>query len=152
MRRNLKVRRVDELPNDPKKLSLRQVGLKLEQAEIAQESSDYEKLLKERHVLTIAYDDIKQTRGFAKADQDEIYYHWKHHQHQGKDYKPYEKKYWELEEEIARLGKEVEKAAAELKIVADKVAKYDNEAGALGEGQRRLFCPVADYRAALGDD
>jgi len=133
---------VDRLPDDPAKLSVKQMQLKLEQAEIAQESAEYKKLSVENHNLRIAADDVTQARVFAKADQDEIYYLWKHAQHGGHDYKVEEAKYWELEKKMEGLGYKVQAAEDRVDAVQQRLQVYD---GAVATWQKA----IEDYYAPL---
>src|SRR5579885_2499172 len=65
----------DPVPDD--QLSMRRIRLKIEDAEVKMESKEFEQLQEELKKRTIALNDAKQRTGFAKADEDEVFYVWK---------------------------------------------------------------------------
>ena len=58
--------------------SRRNIRLKIEQAEIQMEGEECRDAMQALKALEITRSDVNQQFGFAKADQDEIYYEWKH--------------------------------------------------------------------------
>ena len=117
---------VSELPDAPEEVSLKQMRLKLEHAEIAREAPEYKKQSRELKRRQIELDDITQQRGFAKADQDEIYYLWKHALHGGHDYATYETEYWSLADRITVLGHEVAAAQVQVDEIQEQVSVYND--------------------------
>ncbi len=133
---------VDALPDDPEKLSVKQLKLKLERAKIARENKEYAALKKELTEKEIILQDALQDKGFTKADQDELYYLWKHDQHQKLDYKPKEKKYWELEKLIEEKSKQVAEAEQGVAAVKKKLAAYDDVVTKWEKAIEKYYAPL----------
>lgn len=111
-------------PLSDDQLSLRRIRLKIEEAEVRMDGKEYQDALKELKKRGIELSDAKQDLGFAKADQDEVFYEWKHALLQGhdKEAEEREKQYYELENRIVELKKTVagkEDWVAEVQKVLD---------------------------------
>lgn len=90
----------------------------LESDEFAQAQAD----VKEKKKLLY---DSSQNLQFAKADQDELFYVWKHAQHEGHPFEEYKKQYDELEQKIVKLKAEQAKAEADELAAEEKLAKLN---------------------------
>ncbi len=133
---------VDQLPDEPEKLSRRMVRLKLEKAQIGLALPEYKKAKAELKQRQIELTDIKEEKGFAKADQDEVYYEWKHALHAGKPHQEWEKKYWELEERIKVSGGEVEKAEQRVATVQQVVDRFEEEVEKWEKAESNYFASL----------
>ncbi len=113
--------RRDKLP-DPVaegQMSLRKIRLKAEEAQVKMEGPEFKKADQESAKRKIALSDAKQNFGFVKADQDEVFYEWKHaleenHAHEAEVKK---KEYYDLQKRIEDLKKIVDEKEAALKEI-----------------------------------
>ncbi len=117
----------DPVPDD--QLSLRRIRLKIEEAEIRMDGKEYKDALEELKRRGIELFDAKQDLGFAKADEDEDFYEWKHALLQGheKEAEERKKQYYDLENRIAGLKKVVEAKEARVAEVQKGLDTYQSE-------------------------
>ncbi|MBI4373940.1 MAG: c-type cytochrome, partial [Deltaproteobacteria bacterium] len=140
-------KRRDQIPMAPEReedLSLRQIRLKIEEAEVAREGIEYRRAGKELQERKNRLSDAKQNQGFTKADQDEIFYEWKHALEEKK-----EEEAAYFKEEYEFLGgkidghkekvKELEGAVAEVQSTIDR---YDLEVKKWGKKEKEQLEPL----------
>src|SRR3989338_2722002 len=125
--------------------SLRRIRLKREQAEIRMEGEEYRGVSRRLKELEIRLSDAQQRQGFAKADQDEIYYEWKHAQEKGETDAAdrHRKEFQELEERLVRLkgeGKVLERAVAEAK---GEAAAFESEVKKWKDAEKKHREPIS---------
>lgn len=138
-------------PMDESQWSLRKIRLKLEAAEVRMDSSAYKKALKDVHERLIRLSDAKQNFGFAKADQDQTFYEWKHsleenHQAEAEKYK---KKYYELEGQLVELKKKVNESEASVAEVQSIINGYVNEVKKWQKAEKTLQEPLAKLQKKM---
>lgn len=110
-------------------LSIRKIRLRIEEAELKLESREYHEALEKIEELKIVASDAKQEFGFRKADQDEVFYEWKHalagnHIEHAESLKA---RYYDLERKIAELKKSKEKADQDVADVQAFLDQTNNE-------------------------
>lgn len=117
----------EPVPED--QFSLRRVRLKIEEAEVKMEGREFVRLQDELKKRTIELSDAKQETGFAKADQDEVFYLWKHALYEGheKESEENKKEYYELERRIAELKKAQDQKQGAVDEVQKKLDAYHDE-------------------------
>lgn len=139
-------KRRDQLP-DPApedQLSIRKIRLKAEEAEVKMDSKEYKDAVEEKAKRQIELDDAKQKLGFAKADEDEVFYEWKHALLEGheKEAEEGKKRYYELEEKISaakKLVKEKEDRVAEVQKV---INQYQDELKKWKTAEKKYYEPL----------
>ncbi len=139
--------RRDQLPDpvtDEKQLSLRRIRLKIEEAQIRMEGEDFQKAQKEIHERKIRLEDAKQRFGFAKADQDETYYEWKHalEEGQAEEAEKYKKGYYELEAKLKDLKQKVGEAEASVAEVQTTIDRYASDLKKWQDFEKNYFDPL----------
>lgn len=131
-------------PLPDEQLSIRKIRLKIEAAQVRMDGKEYKDATEELKKRAIALSDAKQKMGFAKADEDEVFYEWKHallegHEHEAEELK---KRYYELEDRIAeakKLVKEKEDRVAETqKILND----YQGELKKWQTAEKKYYEPL----------
>jgi mono/diheme cytochrome c family protein len=132
----------DPVPDD--QLSLRKIRLKIEEAEVRMDGQEYQDALKEIKKRNIDLADVKQEFGFAKADQDEVFYEWKHALLQGheKEAEEQKKRYYEIENRIAELKKTVEAKEARVAEVQQVLGAYQSELKKWRTAEKKYFEPL----------
>lgn len=121
---------------DPKKL--KQIELDREKAQQALQSQEFADLQEELKRKQIELDVANQDLQFAKADHDELFYQWKHAQHEGQDFSGYKKRYDELDAKIKKLNEvQVQKEEAFL-AVQEKINQFKNKLKDLDAQQAAL--------------
>ncbi|MFO1463854.1 MAG: c-type cytochrome [bacterium] len=110
---------------DPKKL--KQIELEREKAQAALDSQEYQDLLAELKQKQIALDVANQNLQFAKADLDEIFYRWKHAQHEGENFTEEKKHFEEIDAKVKKLSAEQVKREEEFFAVQEKVNSFKNK-------------------------
>ncbi|MBI1908847.1 MAG: c-type cytochrome [Deltaproteobacteria bacterium] len=98
----------ESLPDDPVLLSLRQIRLKKEAATNRMESGEYKQAVTGTARQKIRMDDLKQRYQFLKADQEEIYYEWKHAKENKKPFEKLMASYYESDGKLIALKLEME--------------------------------------------
>lgn len=126
---------------DPKKL--KEIELEKEKAEQALESQEYKDLQEELKHRQIELDVANQELQFAKADHDELFYQWKHAQHEGLDFAPYQKRYEELDAKIKKLNETQAKKEEGVFEVQEKLNQFRNKAKDL-EAQKSALTKKVD--------
>ncbi|MCE9624958.1 MAG: c-type cytochrome [Deltaproteobacteria bacterium] len=110
---------------DPKKL--KQIELEREKAQQALEGQEFADLSNELIARQNALDVANQNLQFAKADLDEIFYMWKHSQHEGHDFSEHKKHYEEVEAKIKKLTEVQTQRETELFAVQEKINILKNK-------------------------
>src|SRR5262249_57111221 len=115
-----------------------------EQAEVAKEgkeSNDAQAELKKRGIELA---DNKQKLGFAKADEDEVFYEWKHALLENRDQEAEEKKkrYYELEDRIAAQKKVVQEKEGRVAEVQQTLDKYQSELKKWQAAEKKYYEPL----------
>ncbi|MBI2067820.1 MAG: c-type cytochrome [Deltaproteobacteria bacterium] len=144
----------DLLPDDQvteENISLRRIRLRREAAEVALEGEAYRKAKKEWKERKIRHEDAKQRYGFAKADQDETFYEWKHaletgHQEEVEEQK---KKYYELEERLKELKKNEMDASERLLEAQAILDQYEGELKKWQKAEEKHFEPLENIRKKI---
>ncbi|MGH7273708.1 MAG: c-type cytochrome, partial [Nitrospiria bacterium] len=139
--------RRDQLPDpvtDENQLSLRRIRLKIEEVEVKMEGEEFRKVRSDLDERKIRLSDAKQRFGFAKADQDEVYYEWKHALEEGhqSEAEKYKQEYYELEEKIKELGKKVEEAETQVSEVQKVIDGYFSELKKWQGLEKKYFEPL----------
>jgi mono/diheme cytochrome c family protein len=142
------------LPDD--QLSIRKIRLKIEQAEVAMDGKEYHDAQAEIKKRGIELSDAKQKQGFAKADEDEVFYEWKHALLEGHEQEAEEKKkrYYELEDRIAAAKKVVQEKEARVAEVQQTLDKYDLELKKWKTAEKKYYEPLEKLQKkmdAIGD-
>ncbi len=122
---------------------LKDVRLHIEQAEAKLESPEVKTLRNEVAKRNIVLVDAKQHFGFAKADQDEVFYEWKHHQLEGGDFAHYKEKYLELDDKLKELKQGVEKAEVSANEIQDQINQSEDEKKKWQGEEKKLLAPLA---------
>jgi len=142
-------KRRDELadpvpPLSEDQLSLRRIRLKIEEAQVKMESKEFSQLQDELKKRTILLSDAKQRAGFAKADEDEVFYVWKHAVYEGHEKEAEEKKkdYFELENKIAELKKAQAEKQAAVDEVQDKMNATSGELEKWQKAEKKMLEPL----------
>ncbi|MBI2083552.1 MAG: c-type cytochrome [Deltaproteobacteria bacterium] len=125
-------KRRDQLPMTAEReddLSLRQIRLKIEQAEVNMESPELLKTKDELQERKNRLSDGKQRYGFAKADQDEVFYEWKHALEHKKEQEAahFKQEYTELEAKIREYDQKVKELESWVAEVQSVVTRYEQE-------------------------
>ncbi|HCU24428.1 MAG TPA: hypothetical protein DF383_05360, partial [Deltaproteobacteria bacterium] len=121
---------------DPKEL--KRIQLEREKAQQALESDEYQHLLQEEKTKRIALNVANQNLQFAKADLDEVFYQWKHAQHEGEDFSAYKKRYDELEKKIQELDKAQVQKEQDFFAVEEKINEMKNRLKELDAEEAKL--------------
>ena len=116
-------------PFDDSPYSLRKIRLKIEEAEIRMESPELKKLEAELKVRKIKLSDAKQKFGFNKANQDEVFYEWKHalEEEKAEEAEHYKKEYYELEDLLHELKAKVAEEEASVAEIENQTNVYHDE-------------------------
>lgn len=151
--------RKDQVPEtpgvepDPAQLSLRKIRLRIEQAEIRMDSQEYKKAKDELHTRKIKLDDAKQNFGFAKADQDEVFYEWKHALEEGEGHheeaEKFKKKYYDLEERLQQLKQKRQVAEDSVNEVQKILSRYEDEVKKWKTAEKKILEPLAKIHKRL---
>lgn len=128
---------------------LRELRLKIEQIEARLESDEVENLKKELAKRQIRLDDAKQEFGFAKADQDQVFYEWKHHVEEAKPFESEKQEYYRLEEEMKKLKSLVAQAQASVDEIQNQLAEDQNALKKLKGEEKKLLEPVTAVERKL---
>lgn len=131
------------------KKELDKIQMEREQAQAMLGSDEYEQAQKELADSKKNYEDAKQQLQFAKADSDELFYVWKHAQHQGKDYSEYEKRYKELDRQIEEYKKLEADWEAKLKGAQEKVNSYDKKLEDLDAQEAAIYEDIKPLQRQL---
>lgn len=121
------------------KEELKKIQLEREQVMGLLQSDEYKQAQNDLAETKKNYDDAKQQLQFAKADHDEVFYRWKHAQHQGQDYSGYKKRYEELEKQIEDYKKLEAEWEAKYKKAQEVVESYDNKLADLDSREAKLY-------------
>ncbi|HEX5037097.1 MAG TPA: c-type cytochrome [bacterium] len=130
------------LPDD--QLSIRKIRLKIEAAEVAMDGKEYQDATVELKKRNIELSDAKQKLGFAKADEDEVFYEWKHsllHENE-KEAEEKKKRYYELEDRIAEDKKLVQEKEARVAEVQQILDKYQSELKKWKTAEKKYYEPL----------
>ncbi len=126
--------------------NLRKIRLKIEEAEIAMEGKEFKKAQAKLEEMEIGLFDAEQRLGFAKADQDEVFYEWKHALEGGeshrKDAEKHKREYYDLEEKIGELKKRVLDAETAVAEVQRNVAAYYDELKKWKAEEKKVLEPL----------
>lgn len=113
---------------------MKQIQMDREKLQFELESPEFQALKAEVAEKKVVLDRANQNLQFAKADQDEIFYLWKHALHEGHGHEDFQKQYQELETKIQGLNKvqvEAENSLAEsqakVTAVTEKLSALDAE-------------------------
>ncbi|MDO8462466.1 MAG: c-type cytochrome [Deltaproteobacteria bacterium] len=120
-------------PSDqPDQISLRQIRLNKESVENRMDSREYHQAEKETHREKIKLDDLKQNYQFLKADQDQVYYEWKHAKEEGKSFDKRMASYYEKDGRLIALKLQIDDQGKRLaeasKVISDtkvEIKKWD---------------------------
>lgn len=127
-------------------LSLRRLRLKIEQSELRMEGKEFKKAQAELKKREIRLFDAKQRYGFAKADQDETYYEWKHSLAEGEGHAEkadvFKKKYYELEGTLGDLKLKVEEAEAQVTETRKGLNVYHDDLKKWQGLEKKYFEPI----------
>lgn len=148
-------KRRDQIPDAEareEELSLRQIRLKIEKAEVAMEGREFKKGEKELKERKLRLEDAKQNYGFAKADQDEIFYEWKHAlQNHPEEAEEAKKKYYELEERLKELQQKWDQEGAKVAEAAAVVSQYAENLKKWKKAEEKQLEPLARLKKKMGE-
>lgn len=130
---------------------LRRIRLKIEEAEVRREREAYRKISRELKDREIRLSDATQRLGFAKADQDEVYYEWKHAREGGDEAKAqrFKKEYDELEERLRGLKKRVEEAEGEATAAREIIVGYEADLKKWKDAEKRYLEPLEKLKKRI---
>lgn len=132
---------------DPEEL--KRIRLEREEVQAFLQSGEYAEAQKELADVETNYDDAKQQLQFAKADLDEIFYRWKHAQHEGQDFSGYKQQYDELEKQVAEYAKLEAEWEAKYKEAQKKVESYDEKLADLDKQEAKLYEKITPLERQL---
>ncbi len=128
---------------------IKKIAMEREKAQYAQESEEAQQaqeLLKEKQ---IALDQANLELQFAKADQDEIFYEWKHALHEGHPHQGFQKEYEALEKKIKALTENQAAKEKEFNEAQEAANKHKSKLGELQSKEGEILKKVAQLDKQL---
>ena len=132
-------------PTSDDQYSVRKVKLKAEEAELKLDSKEYHEAEETLAKQKITLYDAKQHFGFAKADQDETFYEWKHalEENNVEHAEHFKHKYYDLEKKLAELKVLKEKAEKDVAATQAVLDGFANEAKKWKNLEKKALEPLA---------
>ncbi len=124
---------------------VRKFRLKAEEAELRLDSPEYKGFQEKIKQLKITAFDMKQEYGFTKADQDEVFYEWKHalEENHIEKAEALKVRYYDLEKKLADLKVKKEKAEKDVADVQSVLDQANDEVKKWKNLEKKALEPLA---------
>ncbi len=128
---------------------IKKIAMEREQVQNMLTSGEYAQAQQELADVKTNYQDAKTDLQFAKADLDEVFYQWKHAQHDGHDFSSHKARFESLEKQIAELTKIEVDWDSKLKAAQEKVNSFDKKLKDLESQESALYEKVTPLKRQL---
>ncbi|QQR80702.1 MAG: c-type cytochrome [Deltaproteobacteria bacterium] len=132
-------------PTSDDQYSVRKIRLKIEESELKLDSAEYHQAEEKIKHLKVILFDAKQAFGFAKADQDEVFYEWKNALEENKieHAEHFKKKYYDLEAKLAEYKIKRDKAEKDVADVQAILDGFSNDVKKWKNLEKKSLEPLA---------